>query len=165
MVEPELVVVPYCMIAGKLPSEATQERCFVAMSFAPALREIYDHVIRPTVTKFGLQCVRGDEIVRSGVVIDQVQEEIRRAACVIADLTEMRPNVLYEVGLAHALGKNAILLVQRAAMHLVREQGFDVAHWRCITYDQSVAGAASLATAIHRALEDVVPMRKAGASP
>jgi hypothetical protein len=39
-------------------------------------------------------------------------ESINRARFLVVDLTQRNPNVFYEVGLAHALGKEVLLLTQ-----------------------------------------------------
>lgn len=66
-----------------------------------------------------------------GNVVSQIWRGIRRAEAIVADLTGNNPNVFYEVGLAHALGKQIIFLTQD-----VGKLPFDVLTSRCITYDK-----------------------------
>ena len=54
---------------------------------------------------------------------------------VIADLTGRNPNVFYEVGLAHAISKDVIMLTQ--SMEFV---SFDLKTLRCITYEFTPRG-------------------------
>jgi len=51
-----------------------------------------------------------------GHILDQIWTEIRKSEVVIADVTGGKCNVYYEVGLAHALGKDIIFVTQ----HTVR---------------------------------------------
>jgi hypothetical protein len=47
-----------------------------------------------------------------GFVVGSVVTAIKRSDFIIADLTGLNPNVLYEVGFAHALKKPVLLMVQ-----------------------------------------------------
>src|ERR1035438_1080491 len=87
-------------------------RGFVLMPFAPAFRNVYA-VVRSVVKDYAhCECIRADEIARSNRITDEVFEQIQRARFLIADITGQNPNVYYELGVAHALEKPAIVLVQ-----------------------------------------------------
>jgi nucleoside 2-deoxyribosyltransferase len=62
------------------------------------------------VEEAGLVCVRGDEIYTRQAVIQDIWHSIRKARLVVAELSGRNPNVMYEIGLAHAIGKPIILL-------------------------------------------------------
>lgn len=73
--------------------------------------KIYSDNIKPIVVKAGLSCWRGDDPLPN----HNMQEAILTAAInhdvMIADLTIGSPNVTYEIGIRHSLGKgNTILL-------------------------------------------------------
>lgn len=90
-----------------------ENKVFVIMKFGDEqLDSLYELAIKPVVHTFGLECVRIDEIRDSGVITDQVLEQIATSRFVIADLTGDRPNCYYETGFAHALGKELILTIQ-----------------------------------------------------
>ena len=61
------------------------------------------------------------------------------------DLTGKNPNVLYELGLCHGNNREVILLTQS-----IDDVPFDLQHWRCIVYDQSIAGAKTLKSALQK---------------
>jgi nucleoside 2-deoxyribosyltransferase len=67
----------------------------------------------------------------AGEIIAQIWRQLRRAEAVVADLTHRNPNVFYEVGLAHALGKQIIFITQDRD-----KLPFDVSTSRCVTYDK-----------------------------
>jgi nucleoside 2-deoxyribosyltransferase len=68
----------------------------------------------------------------AGQILEQIWGQLRRAETVVADLTHSNPNVYYEVGLAHALGKQIIFITQD------RDQlPFDVSTSRCVRYDKT----------------------------
>jgi hypothetical protein len=54
---------------------------------------------------------------------------------IVADCTDRNPNVFYEIGLAHAIGKPTILLTQRE-----EDVPFDLRHWRYIAYQLTPRG-------------------------
>ena len=55
-------------------------------------------------------CARADDILHTRDIISVIWEEIERSECVIADVTGNNANVFYELGYAHAVGKNTILV-------------------------------------------------------
>lgn len=107
--------------------------CFVLMPFRPPLDEIYDQIIKPTIeTMCNMECRRADDIYSSKPVIGDIWEYIQKAEIIIADLTGKNPNVLYELGLSHALCKRVILLAPST-----EDVPFDLRHFRFIIYEQS----------------------------
>jgi len=79
-----------------------------------------------------IKCWRADEIAMPGRITDQIIEAIRSADLLIADLSDTNPNVMYELGLAHTMGKPAIIITQD-----LHSSPFDVRHFRMILYDRS----------------------------
>jgi Nucleoside 2-deoxyribosyltransferase len=125
-------------------------KCFVMMPFAASFQGIWEHVLRPTVTGVGDDCKRGDDIFAPGLIMDDVIKAIREADYLIADLTGRNPNVYYELGYAHSLGKPVILLTQRND-----DVPFDLRHHRLIQYDDTAAGAVGLRTMLQRYIESL----------
>lgn len=107
---------------------------FVLMPFDKAFDQIYQLAIKePIEDKLGFTCQRADKLQFAGDVMDEVCRRIRAAQLIVADLTGMNPNVFYEVGYAHALGKTVILLTQQ------RDNiPFDIRAQRLITYEGSI---------------------------
>jgi PAS domain S-box-containing protein len=104
---------------------------FVAMPFTPNVvpQDVWSSAIRNAIETNSLIAVRADYETLTGVVMNQIFNDIRHATLVVADLTGKSPNVFYEIGLAHTLGKPVIQLQGD------QEQiPFDIAHIRTIQY-------------------------------
>ena len=107
--------------------------CFVLMPYEETadLQKVYRNHVKPVLeSKCGLRCERADDINDVNGVMQSVWESINRARLVIADLTRRNPNVFYELGIAHTLGKPVIMIAQ--SMEYVP---FDLRHLRCIVYE------------------------------
>jgi len=103
-------------------------QAFVIMPFGPKWSRIVWKTVREALKDCGFDCIRADE--QYG---QQVLEDIWRGICeatiVIADVTGRNPNVYYELGIAHVLGRRVILLAQD-----VSDIPFDTRVYRHIAY-------------------------------
>ena len=113
--------------------------CFVLMPFQEAMTAVYEHGIKPQVLSMGMECKRADEIYSAQNILSDIWDSIQSAELIIADCTGKNPNVMYELGLCHALWKRVILLSQNRD-----DVPFDLRAWRVIWYDFTFAGAARL---------------------
>ena len=87
-------------------------QAFVIMPFNDAFKSIYEDMIEPAVTGAGLECTRGDSVLRIDDLTANVWSAILQAGLIIAEVSEPNPNVYYELGLAHAVGKDTFVLKQ-----------------------------------------------------
>lgn len=88
-----------------------QNTAFILMWMDPAHPELVDvhEAVKDVFREFGIRAYRADEIEHQDRITDLILEHIRSAEFLFADLSGSRPNVYYEVGYAHALGKRPIL--------------------------------------------------------
>lgn len=90
----------------------TQKECFVVMPFSKNFTDVYELGIKAILKELCINCTRVDELHFSKSVLTQIYNGIKRADFLIADLTGNSSNVFYEIGYAHALRKEVILLAQ-----------------------------------------------------
>lgn len=96
------------MALGSRPGRG--DIAFVSMHYVDARRAIYDNVIAPVLRKAGLTPVLIErEYPREGIT-EAILRRIRECSFFVSDLTDVRPDVLIEVGAAMSLTKKVILI-------------------------------------------------------
>jgi len=85
--------------------------------------------IRRASSFAGYRTLRVDDIWEESTVIQDIFNLIFRAHVVVVDFTWKNPNVMYETGIAHTLGKHVIPLSQS-----MQDVPFDISHHRVLTY-------------------------------
>lgn len=126
---------------------AGRKVCFVLMPFDKRFDTVYAKCIKPILTSHNWQCCRADEVYEPREIVNLIQEQILRADLVIADLTGRNANVFYELGYAHAVGKNTVLLTQS-----ISEVPFDLRHRQLIEYNATPQGRKRLADELKNCL-------------
>jgi len=106
---------------------------FVLMPFEKSFDDLYNFGIKQTCAELGTYCERVDEQIFSERILDRVYNQISKADILVADMSDRNPNVFYEVGYAHGIGKNVILLTKKAD-----DIPFDLKHFPHIVYDGEI---------------------------
>ena len=125
--------------------------CFVLMPFTEELGLVYTDHIRKTVHRLGLACERADDIFSARAIIEDIWQRVNEALFLIADATGRNPNVFYEIGIAHTVGKEVILLAQS-----VSDVPFDLKHLRCIQYSAAGSGMEVLEERLEKTIRAVL---------
>lgn len=89
-----------------------------------AFREVCDNV--------GMICHRSDERHNPGNLLSQIVEMILKSQIIIALIDGKNPNVFYEIGIAHSIGKPVILVASKAKMEDIPQ---DIIPERMLIYD------------------------------
>lgn len=103
---------------------------FAAMPFAPQYEDVFFVAMSHAAEQVGAVCDRVDRREFQGNVVDEIHRMIRKSVAVIVDLSESKPNVLYEAGYAHALKKPCVHICSTS----VEKLPFDVAQWKTTLY-------------------------------
>jgi O-acetyl-ADP-ribose deacetylase (regulator of RNase III) len=74
---------------------------------------IYDDVIKEPIQHAGLKEVRCDKIESAGSIHEDMFEQLMTADVAVVDLTNLNPNVFYELGARHALTKCVTVLIRK----------------------------------------------------
>lgn len=102
---------------------------FVLMPFDNELDAVYSEFIRSVLQEVGYKVVRADDLVSQQNILRDVIDGISSSDLIVADLTGSNPNVYYEVGIAHALRKQVVLMAQD-----LDEVPFDLRSYRIVRY-------------------------------
>ncbi|HEY9285915.1 MAG TPA: nucleoside 2-deoxyribosyltransferase [Pyrinomonadaceae bacterium] len=106
---------------------------FVLMPFRADLRDVYLYGIKAAADEVGAYAERVDEQRYAEGILDRIYNQINKADVIVADMTGQNPNVFYEVGYAHALGKIVLLVTQNTD-----DIPFDLKHRHHIVYGGSI---------------------------
>lgn len=134
------------------------KECFVIMPISSGeayrlYKNRYDHIIKPAVEGLAVKgeqvfkCIRADFISSTGSITRQVLQRLYTSDAVIADLTDLNPNVFYELGVRHALRNKTILIALEGT-----KAPFDVGDLRIIYYEDRVGAEKEVIPKIQEAL-------------
>ena len=110
----------------------------VMMPFGKEFDQVYEAIKLACETK-GYQTRRVDEIYGPNPITSDIFSTIVQSTLVISDLSGRNPNVLYETGLAHALKRDVIMIVQYED-----DIPFNVRHLRYLSYLPNEEGLGKL---------------------
>jgi len=112
--------------------KSKQESCFVIMPFGSFFDSYYNDIYKKAIENVGLISKRADDLYRSSTIVQDIWNYTKEAKLILADLTGKNPNVFYELGLAHALAKPAILIT-----NTIEDVPFDLRALRVLTFDKN----------------------------
>ncbi|MGH7134018.1 MAG: nucleoside 2-deoxyribosyltransferase, partial [Phycisphaerales bacterium] len=136
---------------GGSPNTRPKPFVFVLMPFASEFADLYRYGIQKAAEDAGAYAERVDEQHFDGSILSRIVNQINKADVIVADMSGKNPNVFYEVGYAHALGKRVVLLTKDVA-----DIPFDLKHHQHTTYDGSSDSLRpKLARALAAAIQEV----------
>lgn len=127
-----MFVKPYFRPPSK-PAKLTD--LFVLMPFQANLRPVYDDHISNVARSLGLTVAHADDLFTAQSVMSDIWAAICTTRAIVADCTGRNPNVFYEIGLAHVIGKLVVLITQNND-----DIPFDLRHLRYIQYEFTPRG-------------------------
>jgi hypothetical protein len=104
-----------------MPEEKAKKKCFVVMGFGTKtdfqqqkpydLDKSYRIIIKKAVEEAGLECIRADDVIHSGIIDKPMYELLLGADVVVADLSTCNANAIYELGVRHALRPHTTIVI------------------------------------------------------
>lgn len=140
---------------GRAQRKRVRGDLFMLMPFKEELKIVFDTAVKNASTALKLEAARADASSSSQAIISQVWSGIYHAKVIVADCTLMNPNVLYEIGIAHALGRETVLISQTP-----QSLPFDIAHLRILAYINTPEGLVRLEEDLKRVLGEVLSLDK-----
>ena len=135
-----------------IPEHENTEPTLVSamMPFDADFNRVHE-TIQLASTNVGLRCRRADDIWENPAIIQDVVSLIDRSRIVICDCTNRNPNVFYEAGIAHTLGREVILITQNE-----HDIPFDLRHLRYIRYLNNGEGRVELGVQLQNRMQTIL---------
>jgi len=121
----------------------------VMMPFDVSMESTYE-AIQNSCVQASYRALRADDIWDNSTIIQDIFSLIYRASVVVVDFTGKNPNVMYETGIAHTLGKLVIPISQS-----LDDVPFDMKHHRVLTYYPNQEGLKDLEKALGPKLRSI----------
>ena len=109
--------------------EIESRQVFVLTPFNDDYRDTF-YLIRDVCDRLNLKCIRGDEEFIPNDIFPVILKQIVKSRLIIANITGRNPNVMYELGVAHAIGKPTIIISKNFT-----DIPFDLNNKRIIIYE------------------------------
>jgi hypothetical protein len=121
---------------------------FVLMPFKAKLEAVYSKHMKRLAEELGLRMLRADEIFSPRPFMAKVWDGICAASVILADCTEKNPNVFYEIGVAHTVGKKVVLITRSD-----KDIPSDIKHFDYIHYNYDPEGVETLISRLRTYLD------------
>ena len=121
-------------------SSTDGKTCFVLMPISDPqgydsghFTAVYQHIICPACEQAGFRPIRADDINQTNYIALDVLRWLVEADMAVCDISARNPNVLYELGIRHAVRKPVVLLKDNRT-----DRVFDIQGIRDTPYDASL---------------------------
>lgn len=148
--EPPKRVIQFSPQVFDVPTKNQNDK-LVTVMLPFSLNQTYDSV-KEVCDELNLDCAKADDIWENPTFIQDIFELIFTCRVVVADFTGKNPNVFYEVGIAHTLGKTVVPITQS-----VNDVPSDLGHHRALVYHPNEQGYKDLKTELKKRLNTLFP--------
>lgn len=125
----------------------------VMMPFSPEFLPVFD-AIQSAANSVGFNCLRAKDIWENSEIIQDIFTLIFKSYIVVCDFSGKNPNVFYEAGIAHTLGKHVIPLTQNQG-----DLPFDLQHHRHVKYLNNKEGLEELKSNLSKRFQTLLENR------
>ena len=136
----------------EVPNKPVNEKLVaVMMPFNSSFTASFE-AINKACREADLECKKANDIWENSTFIQDIFELIFTSKIVIGDFTGKNPNVFYEIGIAHTLGKTVIPITQS-----IEDVPADLKHHRVLKYLPNTEGYMELQKELVKRLETLIP--------
>ncbi len=137
----------------KVPEKPINDKLIsVMMPFNKSFDGTFSAIQRVTEhAEIDFECLRADDIWNNSIFIQDIFDLIYCARIVIVDFTGRNPNVMYETGIAHTLGKEVIPICQN-----IEDIPSDLVHHRALKYLPNQEGYRDLSNELFKRIKAII---------
>lgn len=122
----------------------------VMMPFDDKFKQVYA-TIQKAAHSENIRCERADTIWTQHAIMDDILTLLCTASVVVVDYSDRNPNVFYELGITHALGRPSIPIAQTPD-----DIPFDLRGIRALIYETTPVGLQRLQASLASRIRDLV---------
>lgn len=150
------------MVTVSSPATVVPKTSYVIMPFSATKScskerwdEIFEKLFKPTFENLGYQCSRSKASV--GLLIEGILDSLHCSEIILADITDARPNVFYELGIAHAITNRTIMVTQDLSSVPSDLKPYSIIQYDADTKDGYLKFGRDVAGVVRRLLDPKVP--------
>ncbi len=140
---------------NEVSEENELKECFIITPIGPSGSDTFKKadgliktVIDPILKEFGFKAVPAYDIAAAGSITKQVIERVISNELVIANLTGLNPNVMYELALRHAFKKKVVTMAEEET-----KLPFDISDQRTVFYQDTLHGGEAVKPFLRAAIK------------
>jgi len=143
-----LKLTPYLKSVGLNSNDlkVDKDTIFILTPFHDRFKDVFN-TISSSLNEIGLRTIRGDEEYIKTDLLRHIIKQITKSRILIVNLDGRNPNVFYELGIAHALGKQTILISSN-----LEEVPFDLKSYKLVVYENQKELGEKIKIAVSQAL-------------
>lgn len=138
--------------------ETIKKSCFVVTPIGKETDSIRRHVdgiikavIEPVLRKYDYEIYVPHKMSMPGSIDKQIIKKLYQCELVIVNLTNVNPNVMYELALRHCFGTPLIIIAENGT-----ELPFDIGNQRTIFYHNDAMGVLTLEEDLSKAIQEIL---------
>lgn len=146
----------------KRATETPTKKCFVVTPIGPdgsvtrrAADGLISAVIQPTLDDLDFETIVAHKIDSPGSITRQVIDYLLSSELVIANLTELNPNVMYEVAVRHCVGLPIVVMAEHGT-----KLPFDLSDERTVFFYNDMHGAVDVRPALEKAVKSALSLEE-----